>query len=119
MVEQKTPFDWHKYQIEDAVKTVTLDVDGEELELGVKQIGYMRKQKLISDCYMYETGTVGFDHAKYHRECLKMLIADAPWGATNEIFLISLGDNALSTALATLVPDAFAVGNTVEDVKKD
>ena len=119
MAEQKKEFNWQKYQLQDSVKQVTLTVEGEELIVGVKPFGYMRKQKLISDCYMYETGTVGFDHAKYTKEALKAIIAEAPWGNTNDMFLISLGDNALSEALATLVPDAFSVGTATEDIKKD
>ena len=112
-------FNWQKYQLQDTIKKVSLTVEGEELEVGVKPFGYMRKQKLISDCYVYDTGTIGFDHAKYTREALKAIIAEAPWGSTNDIFLVSLGDNALSQALATLVPDAFVVGAQTEELKKD
>ena len=115
----KKEFDWRKYQLTDAVEPVTLDVEGEELKISIKKLGYVRKNKLISDCYVYGQGTVGFDHEKYNREALKMIVVDAPWGPTNDIFLMSLDDSPLTEALSTVVPDAFTVGNKLEDVKKD
>tara|TARA_R110000824_G_scaffold89178_2_gene218853 strand:- start:4527 stop:4889 length:363 start_codon:yes stop_codon:yes gene_type:complete len=120
MVEQKKKvFDYREYQLKDTVEKVKLDVDGAELEIGVKKLGHVRKQKLISDCYVYGTGTVGFDHEKYGREAMKMIIVDAPWGPTNDMFLMSLDDSPLTEALATIVPDPFSVGNKLEDLKKD
>lgn len=117
MAEQE--FDWRQYQLKDEVEKTTLEVEGKKLVLGTKRLGHVRKQKLISDCYVYGTGTVGFDHERYQREALKMIIKDAPWGPTNDMFLMTLDDSPLTDALATLVPDAFQVGNKLEEVKKD
>jgi len=119
MAEVKKDFDWKKYQLKDTVERVTIDVAGEELELGIKKLGHVRKQKLISDCYVYGQGTIGFDHEKYGREALKMVIMDAPWGPTNDIFLMSLDDSPLTEALQTVIPDPFVVGNKLEELKKD
>ena len=119
MVEKLKDFDWQRYQLKDSVDTVILDVEGESLELRIKKLGYVRKNKLVSECYVYGQGTVGFDHDKYGREALKAVIVEAPWGKTNEMFLISLDDSPLTAALETLIPPAFTAGNSLDEVKKD
>ena len=49
------------------------------------------------------------------RECLREMIIDAPWGKTNELFLISI-DERLGNVLETLVPSAFGA-DVVADVE--
>jgi len=43
---------------------------------------------------------------KSFKECLKAMIVSAPWGETNDTFLISINDE-LGKALEALVPQAF------------
>jgi hypothetical protein len=119
MVENKKAFNWQQYQMSEEAVEVDLTVDGEVLTLSTKKMSSVKKQKLISSCYVYGKGTVGFDHEKYGREALKQVIVDAPWGPTNDLFLISLEDSPLTDALATLVPDAFKVIEDSEELKKD
>ena len=112
-------FDWTKYQIKTDVRQVTIKVgdDEDELTLGIKDLGYVAKNKLVSSCYTYSGGTVGFDMDTYMRETLKVMIVDAPWGATNDMFLMSI-DQQLGKALEDIIPSAFEAGESVS-LKKD
>ena len=112
-------FDWTKYQIKIEVRQVTIKVgaDEDELTLGVKDLGYVAKNKLVSSCYTYAGGTVGFDMDTYMRETLKVMIVEAPWGSTNDMFLMSI-DQQLGKALEELIPSAFEAGDNAP-LKKD
>lgn len=112
-------FDWTKYQIKTDVRQVTLKVgtDEDELTLGIKDLGYVAKNKLVSSCYTYAGGTVGFDMDTYMRETLKIMIVEAPWGSTNDMFLMSI-DQQLGKALEEIIPSAFEAGDNTP-LKKD
>jgi hypothetical protein len=117
--KSKAGFDWTKYQIKSDVRQITIKVgdDEDELTLGVKDLGYVAKNKLVSSCYTYAGGTVGFDMDTYMRETLKTMIVEAPWGATNDMFLMSI-DQHLGKALEEIIPSAFEAGDSVP-LKKD
>jgi hypothetical protein len=117
--KSKAAFDWTKYQIKSDVRQITVKVgdDEDELILGVKDLGYVAKNKLVSSCYTYTGGTVGFDMDSYMRETLKVMIVEAPWGATNDMFLMSI-DQHLGKALENIIPSAFEAG-TAAPLKKD
>ena len=117
--KSKAGFDWTKYQIKTDTRQITLKVgdDEDELTLGIKDLGYVAKNKLVSSCYTYTGGTVGFDMDTYMRETLKAMIVEAPWGVTNDMFLMSI-DQHLGKALEEIIPSAFDAGN-VAPLKKD
>jgi len=117
--KSKAAFDWTKYQIKSDVREVSVKVgdDEDELTLGIKELGYVQKNKLVSSCYTYNGGTVGFDMDTYMRETLKAMIVEAPWGATNDMFLMSI-DQHLGKALEEIIPAAFEAGTAVP-LKKD
>ena len=117
--KSKAAFDWTKYQIKSDVRQITVKVgdDEDELILGVKDLGYVAKNKLVSSCYTYTGGSVGFDMDTYMRETLKVMIVEAPWGATNDMFLMSI-DQHLGKALEEIIPSAFEAG-TAAPLKKD
>ena len=117
--KSKAAFDWTKYQIKSDIRQITVKVgdDEDELILGVKDLGYVAKNKLVSSCYTYTGGTVGFDMDSYMRETLKVMIVEAPWGATNDMFLMSI-DQHLGKALENIIPSAFEAG-TAAPLKKD
>ena len=117
--KSKAGFDWTKYQIKTDIRQITIKVgdDEDELTLGVKDLGYVAKNKLVSSCYTYTGGTVGFDMDSYMRETLKVMIVEAPWGATNDMFLMSI-DQHLGKALEEIIPSAFEAGD-VPPLKKD
>jgi len=116
----KAEFDWTKYQIKTDIRKVTIKVgeDKDELTLGVKDLGYVQKNKLVSSCYTYAGGTVGFDMDTYMRETLKAMIVEAPWGATNDMFLMSINQH-LGKALEELIPSAFEADSSDRTLKKD
>ena len=119
-VKSKAGFDWTKYQIQSDTRQVTIKVgeDEDELTLGIRDLGYVQKNKLVSSCYTYAGGTVGFDMDTYMRETLKTMIVEAPWGNTTESFLLQV-DNRLGAALEKLVPQAFDdVAEQADAVKK-
>tara|TARA_Y100000310_G_C20363152_1_gene659945 strand:+ start:109 stop:492 length:384 start_codon:yes stop_codon:yes gene_type:complete len=118
--QAKAGFNWTKYQVKTDVREVTLKVgeDQDELTLGIKDLGYVQKNKLVSSCYTYTSGTVGFDMDTYMRETLKAMIVDAPWGATNDMFLLSINQE-LGKALEDLIPSAFDSDTTSAPLKKD
>jgi acetamidase/formamidase len=119
-VKSKAGFDWTKYQIKSETRPVTIQVgeDGDELTLGIRDLGYVQKNKLVSSCYTYAGGTVGFDMDTYMRETLKTMIVDAPWGATNDVFLMSINQD-LGKALEELIPSAFDSDGVNATLKKD
>jgi hypothetical protein len=51
------------------------------------------------------------------RETLKVMIVEAPWGATNDMFLMSI-DQHLGKALEEIIPSAFEAGD-IPPLKKD
>ena len=53
-----------------------------------------------------DSSGLSFDADFYVKECLKAMIVKAPWGETNDVFLISINDD-LGKALETIVPRAF------------
>ena len=77
------------------------------LNLKVRGIPWSRKNQLASQCTHWEDngGTI-FDGDTYVRECLKFMIAEAPWGQTDDVFLSQIGDE-LGSALQNLIPPAF------------
>jgi hypothetical protein len=110
----KASFDWTKYQVKASVREITVKVgeDEDELVLGVKDLGYVAKNKLVSSCYTYVGGTVGFDMDTYMRETIKAMVVEAPWGVTNDMFLMSI-DQQLGKALEDIIPSAFEAGDAV------
>ena len=114
-------FDVSKYTVSTEVKELSLMVDGEEIKVKVKTLPWAMKNKFISNSLNWdENGRTHFDGDGYIRDSLKFMIVEAHWGQTNDLFLISLGDNALSKALELLVPRAFSQGAiSLEEIKKE
>lgn len=111
MTEAKTSkgFNLDKYQLKGANKTVpvTIAETGDEFEVTIKQLSWSKRNQLISKCLNWSTsGMTSFDGDLYVRECLKEMIIDAPWGRTNEAFLLTI-DERLGNALEGIVPKAF------------
>lgn len=107
--------------------TVIDDQTGDEVvelvPIKVKTIPWARKNQIKSLSMSWELdGKLIWDGDHYVRECLKLMIVEAPWGVTNDVFLLSIKDSALGEALEALVPPAFASkkGRVLapEDVKK-
>ena len=96
----------------------------EFVELKIKDLPRMRKESILSEAMSWDnSGNTRFKPNLFKNEVLKFIITEAPWGQTSESFLASLGDNALSDALDTLVPAASSSGqsngSSVEAIKKE
>ena len=103
MVETSKAFDYTQYQIKPSLQKHKLIIDetGDEFEVTVKQLSWVKRNQLVS-------------------QCLKEMIVEAPWGATNEAFLVTI-DERLGRALESLVPTAFGAdegGPTPDEIKK-
>ena len=111
-------------QIEDDAPGCTKhEVQRDIITLKVKRLPWSRRNQIVTRSMSWtENAQTNFDGDFYVRECLKEIIVEAPWGKTNDIFLIRVGD-VLGEALETLVPKAFDRGNsnvqTVDDAKKE
>ena len=123
MAQQSKAFDYNKYTVEPSVerKKIVIEQTGDEFEVSVKTLSWSRRNQLVSRCLAVSNdGLSSFDGDKYIRECLKEIIVEAPWGPTNEAFLVSI-DDRLGTALEKIVPSAFGDkgGQTPDEIKKE
>ena len=123
MAKQSKAFDHTKYTVEPSVerKKVVIPETGDEFEVSVKTLSWSRRNQLVSRCLKVNNdGQSSFDGDKYIRECLKEIIVEAPWGPTNETFLVSI-DDRLGTALEKIVPSAFGDkgGQKPDEIKKE
>ena len=120
--------EYQKYLISREAKPITLDImsncsicgvienaqcrnhDSEvvdQIPLVVKQMPWaLRNQKISLSLSWDSEGHTRFDGNLYLSECLKYMIVEAPWGKTDDIFLIQVG-NQLGHALEKMVPKAF------------
>ena len=109
---------WKQFQT-----VASVEDDGEEIEIKILDIPWSLKNQKVSLSLKWDSdGSTVFDGDNYVRECLKLMIVEAPWGQTTDIFLTTIGDNALSAALEKLVPRAFegkAGTPDIDEVKKE
>ena len=113
-IEEEPIFDINKYLISTELETRILLIPetGDEVEVQLKPIPWSKRNKIISECLKWQdSGQVDFDGDRYVKTCLTQMIANAPWGVTDEKFLSSI-DARLGTALENLVPKAFGEDQT-------
>jgi hypothetical protein len=114
-VKEAKVFDISKYMISNDVKVQTVDLpNGVTFEVSVKPISWSKKNQLVAKAMAFggKSDGMSFDADFYVKECLKAMVVKAPWGETNDVFLISITDE-LGKALEALVPKAFE--NSDED----
>ena len=115
--EKSVSFDIGKYTVGSSLKkeTVKIEETGDSFEISIKPLTWAKRNQLISRHLSWQNdGNTAFNGDGYVRDCLKEMIADAPWGKTTESFLISI-DERLGTALEGLVPKAFGADNSQLD----
>ena len=96
-------FDLKKYQVSDKAVTKVVDLGDDSFEVRVKELTWFKRNEIMSKCMtVLPNVESSFDGALYVREVLKLIIVEAPWGATNDLFLLSI-DTRLGQALETLV----------------
>jgi hypothetical protein len=106
--QAKVLFDVSKYMVSNQVEEKEVELADEKFTVTVKDLSWSRKNQLIAKAMAFGGKTEGmsFDADYYVKECLKAMIVEAPWGKTNDTFLISINDE-LGKALEVLVPRAF------------
>jgi len=86
----------------------------EDVPIKVAGIPWAKLNYIKSQCVSYNDKTeTQFDGQQYINECLKIMIVDAPWGATDDMFLLQVG-GALGVELEKLIPSAYGT-NDEED----
>tara|TARA_R110000824_G_scaffold170277_1_gene347602 strand:+ start:971 stop:1360 length:390 start_codon:yes stop_codon:yes gene_type:complete len=115
-------FDVSKYVLTAETETHIIEIPetGDEFEVQIKRIPWSKRNKIVSECLNWNDGTsVDFDGDKYVRECLRQMIVKAPWGVTDEKFLVTI-DARLGSALEAIVPKAFGDdGDIITSAKKE
>lgn len=91
------------------LKEVTLDYEGVEIKLKIRELSWSERTKILNDSFKYEDGGMSFDFEGYMRNTLSKIIVEAPWGETNAIFFTRISAK-FGSLLETLVPKAFAEG---------
>ena len=115
-------FDLKKYQVSDKAITEVVDVGDESFEVRVKELSWFKRNEIMSKCMVLRPDADStFDGALYVREVLKQIVVEAPWGVTNDLFLLSI-DTRLGQALETLVQSMSEASNeelSLEETKKE
>jgi|TARA_B100001964_G_scaffold238299_1_gene303572 hypothetical protein len=115
-------FDLKKYQVSDKAITKVVDVGDESFEVRVKELSWFKRNEIMSKCMVLKPDADStFDGALYVREVLKQIVVEAPWGVTNDLFLLSI-DTRLGQALETLVQSMSEASNeelSLEETKKE
>lgn len=115
--------DFKDYMVSREPVPVTINVNGYAMELMVRGLPWSRKNQIVSLSIHYDDdGKTQFNGDYYYRECLKYMVVTAPWGETNDIFLLQI-DSELGSQLEELIPKAFGGGKeslaSVDDIKKE
>ncbi len=117
----KKSFDLSKYQVSDNSETRVVDLGDDSFEVRVKPLSWFQRNTLMSKCMQIKGNSESsFDGALYVREVLKVIIIEAPWGKTNDLFLSSI-DTRLGQALETLVSSMSGDEEelTLDETKKE
>ena len=82
------------------------------------------RRDIKSQCISFDDNqNTHFDSQQYTNECLKIMVKEAPWGVTDDIFLIQIGDE-LGAVLEGILPKIGEeqnkdTGETFSDIKKE
>jgi|TARA_R110000824_G_scaffold305618_1_gene493417 hypothetical protein len=102
------------------------DHDGgvELIDITVVGVPWAKRNYIKSQCISFDDNqNTHFDSQQYTNECLKIMVKEAPWGVTDDIFLIQIGDE-LGAALEGILPKIGEeqnkdTGETFSDIKKE
>jgi|TARA_R110000765_G_scaffold212505_1_gene317556 hypothetical protein len=106
-----------------STKCQTHDAGVEDVPIKVAGIPWAKLNYIKSQCVSYnDKQETQFDGQQYINECLKIMVVDAPWGATDDIFLLQVG-SILGAELEKLIPSAYGANEEEEesasDIKKE
>lgn len=97
----------------------------EPIEIQVVDMSWARLNQVRAQCAVFnsKTNSSHFDVQTYNNTCLQEMIVEAPWGETNTMFLLQVG-NELGSALEKIVPalsedeDLESEVDNPEEIKK-
>lgn len=106
-----------------STKCQTHDAGVEDVPIKVAGIPWAKLNYIKSQCVSYnDKQETQFDGQQYINECLKIMVVDAPWGATDDMFLLQVG-GPLGAELEKLIPSAYGANDEEEeslsDIKKE
>ena len=107
-----------------STKCQTHDAGVEDVPIKVAGIPWAKLNYIKSQCVSYnDKQETQFDGQQYINECLKIMVVDAPWGATDDMFLLQVG-GPLGAALEKLIPSAYSATDAEDeesfsDIKKE
>ncbi len=88
----------------------------ERIDLKIIGIPWAKLNYIKSQCISFnDKEQTRFDSQQYLSECLKQMIVEAPWGNTDDIFLMQVG-GALGAELEKIIPNAYG---TQDDSQKE
>jgi hypothetical protein len=93
----------------DKLKDVTLNYEGTEIKLKVRDLSWSERTKIVGDSFSYSDAGMKFNIDYYNKTVLMKIIVEAPWGATDQIFFTRI-NASFGSMLEKLVPKAFAEG---------
>jgi hypothetical protein len=93
----------------DKIKDVTLNYEGTEIKLKVRDLSWTERSKIISDSFVYGESGMKLNIDYYNKTVLSKIIVEAPWGATDQIFFTRI-NSSFGSMLEKLVPKALAEG---------
>jgi hypothetical protein len=93
--------------ISEDIKETEVEYQGKKFALKIKPITWSKKNQILTKCFTYgQDGQMSFNFDKYMKEILVEIIAEAPWGKTDQIFLSRIKPD-FGAILEKLVPKAF------------
>jgi hypothetical protein len=117
----KKSFDLSKYQVSDSSVMKVVDLGDDSFEVRIKPISWFQRNTLMSKCMTIKGNADStFDGALYVREVLKLIVVEAPWGKTTDLFLTSI-DVRLGQALENLVASMSGASEelSLDETKKE
>ena len=96
------------------LKEVTIEHDGEQIKLKIRELSWMEMNKILSKCTSFGGDKRGvFDLDTYFREALQLIIVEAPWGKTTSIEMSKWAPE-FGQKLEELVPLPGAAGGNLD-----
>jgi hypothetical protein len=84
----------------------TEDIEIKVIGVPWAKLNYIKSQSISFD----ENKKTYFDGQFYLNECLKQMIIEAPWGKTDDMFLIQV-NKSLGDELEKLIPNPYSESN--------
>ena len=90
----------------------------EDVPIKVAGIPWAKLNYIKSQCVSYNDKIeTQFDGQQYINECLKIMVVEAPWGATDDVFLLQVA-GPLGAELEKIIPSAYGANDEEEETEE-